>query len=76
MATFDIQLPDFCNSKTITLRAYVDEAPVGIHDIVMGTRVCQQLGLNFDFKRYIVHWDDFTMPMNPRGTLNTELLNY
>jgi hypothetical protein len=49
MATFKVQLPDFCNSKTITLRAYVDDDPVGVHDIILGTRVFQQLGLIFDF---------------------------
>jgi hypothetical protein len=53
MATFKVQRPNFCNSKTIELRAYVDDAPVGIHDIILGTRVCQQLELIFDFKQLL-----------------------
>ena len=75
IATFDIQLPDFCSSKTGTLRAYVEKAPIGIHDIVMGTRVCQQLGLIFDFKRQVVHWDNLSMTMKLRGTYHKETLN-
>jgi transposase InsO family protein len=75
MATFTVQLPDFCNSKTISLRAYVENSPVGVHDIVMGTRVCQQLGLIFDFKRQVVHWDELSMTMKQRGTITKETLN-
>jgi hypothetical protein len=75
MATFKVQLPDFCNSKTITLRAYVDDAPVGVHDIILGTRVCQQLGLIFDFKQRLVHCDELSMVMKERGTINKATLN-
>jgi hypothetical protein len=75
MATFKVQLPDFCNSKTITLRAYIDDAPVGVHDIILGTCVCQQLGLIFDFKHRLVHWDELSMVMKERGTIIKAMLN-
>ncbi len=75
LAKFDIKLPDFCYSKTISIRAYVDENPVGRHDIIFGTRVCQQLGLIFDFKRKLVTWDNLTIPMKQRGSIDKETLN-
>jgi hypothetical protein len=75
MATLKVQLPDFCNSKTITLHAYVDDAPVGVHDIILGTHVCQQLGLIFDFKHRLVHWDELSMVMKEHGTINKAMLN-
>ena len=33
---FQIQLPDFCSTKTVTAEALVDEEAVGVHDIVLG----------------------------------------
>ncbi len=75
LAKFDVKLPDFCNTKTISIRAYVDENPVGRHDIIFGTRVCQQLGLVFDFKHKLVTWDDISIPMKQRGSIDRESLN-
>jgi hypothetical protein len=67
MATFNVQLPDFFNSETVALRAYVNDAPVGVHDIILGTHVCQQ--------QRLVHWDDLSMVVKDRGTINKTMLN-
>jgi hypothetical protein len=75
MAMFKVQLPDFCNSKTVALHAYVDDAPVGVHEFILGTCVCQQLGLIFDFKQCFIHWDDLSMVMKERGTINKAMMN-
>jgi hypothetical protein len=75
MATFKFQLPDFRNCKTNTLCAYVHDVPVSVHDIILGARVCQQQGLHFDFKQHLVHWDELSMVMKERRTINKATLN-
>jgi hypothetical protein len=54
IAFFDIKLPDFYNSRTISIRAYVEEDAVGRHDIILGIRFTQQLELLFDYKQRAV----------------------
>ena len=74
IALFDIKLPDFYNSRTVSIRAYVEEEAVGRHDIILGIRFIQQLGLIFDFKRHAVVWDEITIPMRQMGSIKPEEL--
>ena len=74
VATFDIKLPDFCNSCSISIRAYIEEDAVGRHDIVLGLHFIQQLGLIFDFKRCAVTWDEISIPMRQKGSITLEEL--
>ena len=62
VSLFDIKLPDFCNSCSISIRAYIEEDTVGHHDIVLGLHFIQQLGLIFDFKCCAVSWDKVSIP--------------
>jgi hypothetical protein len=69
IALLDIKLPDFYNSRTATIQAYVEDEVMGHHDIIFGVRFIQQLGLIFDFKRNTVSWDEITIPMRPYSLL-------
>jgi hypothetical protein len=46
IAFFDIKLPDFYNSRTISIRAYVEEETVGHHDIILGMQFFNSLVLS------------------------------
>jgi hypothetical protein len=74
VAFFNIQLPDFCHSRSISIKAYVEEESIGRHDIVLGTRFILQLGLVFDFKRCAVYWDELSIPMRNKGSITPEEL--
>ena len=74
IATFDIKLPDFCGSRCVTIRAYVEDKSIGRHDIVLGVRFIKQLGLIFDFKRSTVMWDNITTPMRQHGSITPDEL--
>ena len=76
VALFDINLPDFCNSRSISIRAYIEEEAVGRHDIVLGLHFIQQLGLIFDFKRCAVTWDEVSIPMRQKGSITLEELTH
>jgi predicted aspartyl protease len=71
IASFKIKLPDFCNHKTIMVQAYVENKVVGHHDIILGIRFIQQLGLVFDFKRNTVSWDELTNPLRQLGSFTS-----
>jgi hypothetical protein len=72
----NIKLPDFYNSRTVTVKAYMEEESIGRHDIILGVRFIQQLGLTFDFKRNTVIWDEITIPMRQMGSIKAnELTN-
>ena len=64
-ATFNIKLPDFCRSRSITVTANIDDNAVGRHDIIFGVRFLTELGLVFDFKRHQITWDELVVPMKP-----------
>jgi hypothetical protein len=42
LATFHIKLPDFGSCHSITIQAYVEDASIGCHDIVLGLCFIQQ----------------------------------
>jgi hypothetical protein len=74
VALLNIKLPDFYNSRTVTVEAYVEEETIGRHDIILGVRFIQQLGLIFDFKRNTVIWDEITIPMRQMGSIEANEL--
>jgi predicted aspartyl protease len=74
IAHFTIKLPDFFNSKTIDIEAFVEDSVVGRHDFVLGVKFIQQLGLIFDFQKHIVSWDEISIPMRQTGTIKPEEL--
>ena len=74
IALFDIKLPDFYNSRTVSIQAYVKEDVVGRHDIILGVRFIKELGLIFDFKRNTVIWDEITLPMRHMGSITPKEL--
>jgi ribosomal protein L11 len=76
IATFEIKLPDFCTSRSVTIQAYVEDASIGRHDIVLGLCFVKDLGLIFDFKHYIVSWDDISAPMKKLGEILPEELSF
>ena len=52
MVQFDMQLPKFCQSRIVRIDAYVDEDAVGDHDMILGRRFCNKLGLIIDCKNH------------------------
>jgi hypothetical protein len=74
IAIFSVKLPDFYKSRSISIQAYVEEKTVGRHDIILGIRFIQQLGLTFDFKRHTVSWDEKVIPMRQTGSSMPEEL--
>jgi hypothetical protein len=71
IASFKIKLPDFCNHKPIMVQDYVENKVVGFHDIILGVRFIQQLGLAFDFKHNTVSWDKLTIPLRWLGSFTS-----
>ena len=63
MVEFEGQLTDFCESRTVKIRAYVDENAVGDHDLILGSRFCNELGMILDYKNKKIIWDDLAIPM-------------
>ena len=49
MAEFQCRLPDFCGSRIVTIKAYIDEDAVGYHDLVLGQKFCADLGFIHDY---------------------------
>jgi predicted aspartyl protease len=74
IAHFAIKLPNFYNSRTVDIQAYVEDEAVGQHDIVLGIKFIQQLGLIFDFHCRIVSWDEISIPMRQKGSIPPEEL--
>eukprot|EP00957_Ditylum_brightwellii_P167631 12760920-Ditylum_brightwellii.AAC.1 len=58
-----MKLPEFCRSKTVQETAHVEDDAQGHHEIILGTKYCGLLGLNFNFKERIVTWDDVSLKM-------------
>jgi hypothetical protein len=52
----------------------VEEETVGRHDIILGIKFIQQLGLIFDFKRNTVFWDEKVILMRQMGSILPEEL--
>ena len=74
-AIFTIKLPSFTSAKEIKIRAFVEDGAQGRHDIILGCTVCKQLGLKFDFQLDTVTWDDKTISMLKKGSLNPQSIN-
>ena len=68
MAEFTCQLPDFCESRVVTVKAYIDEDAVGQHDIIFGRRLCSELGLILDYKAKTVIWNELSIPMRNKSS--------
>eukprot|EP00957_Ditylum_brightwellii_P091111 6936442-Ditylum_brightwellii.AAC.1 len=67
--------PEFCCSKTVQVTAHVEDNTQGHHDIILRTKYCGLLGLNFDFKERVVTWDDVSLKMKQHGELQSPMLN-
>ena len=76
VAIFDIKLIDFCKSKTVTVRANIDEDAIGRHDIILGTTFCSQLGLILNYKAKTIIWDDLSVPMQPLNSININTVTH
>ena len=48
---FKISLPEFCESRTVTIKAYIDKQTVGNYDIVFGRRFCSKPGLIIEIQK-------------------------
>jgi len=48
-ATFELKLPDFCTSGSISVTANIDDDAIGRHDIIFGARFLTELGFIFDY---------------------------
>ena len=72
---FDCKLTDFCSSRKITVKAYIDDDAVGKHDIIFGRRFCAELGIIINYKTKTMIWDDLSVPMTKKKkndlTVNT-----
>jgi len=64
-ATFEIKLPDFCKSRSISVTVNIDDDAIGCHDIIFSARFLTEFGLIFDYKRQQITWDDLLVPMKP-----------
>ena len=76
IASFKIKLPDFCGSRSVIIKAYVEDTSIGRHDIVLGIRYIQEMSLIFDFKRREVTWEDISVPMRKIGDIKPDELAY
>jgi hypothetical protein len=68
------KLPNFYNSSTVEIQAYVKDEVVGQHEIVLEIKFIQQLGLIFDYHCRIVSWDEISIPMGQKGSIPPEEL--
>ena len=50
MAIFECKLIDFCSSRKVQIKAYIDEDIVGSHDIVFGKRFCAKIRNHYELK--------------------------
>eukprot|EP00957_Ditylum_brightwellii_P148987 11343397-Ditylum_brightwellii.AAC.1 len=62
-------------SKTVEIKAYVENNAKGCHNLVLGIKYCSMLGLNFDFEAKLVTWDDVLLPMKKHGNIKPSNLN-
>ena len=65
VAQFELKLPDFCSSKTVKVKAYIDEDAIGRHDIIFGQDLIAEQGFVLDYKSKVIIWDDLVCPMRP-----------
>eukprot|EP00957_Ditylum_brightwellii_P193636 14745388-Ditylum_brightwellii.AAC.1 len=66
IAIFLVKIPEFCQSKTVTIKAYVEDNANGRHNLILGIKYCSLLGLKFDFTKKLVTWDDISLQMKRR----------
>lgn len=64
-ATFELRLPDFASSKSVTVTALVEDSAtvVGRHGIIFGSTFLHDLGITFDYARGTIIWDDVATSM-------------
>ena len=72
IVTFKIKLPDFCESRSVNIKAYVEDTSIERHDIVLGVRFIQEMSLIFDFKRREVTWEDISVSMRKIGDIKPD----
>ncbi len=68
------RLPELHRQRIIEYTVNVDdskESPNGYYDLLLGTDMCQELGIIIDYKESVVKWDDATTPLVDRDTFRT-----
>ena len=74
-ATFLVRLPEFASSKAILVTALVEERNTGRHNIIFGTPFLNELGLQFDYNRGTIVWDDVSTSMKTIAPEEINILN-
>ena len=73
------RLPELHRERIIEYSVNVDkseEAPSSYYDLLLGTDMCQELGIIIDYKDSVVHWDNATVPLVDRDTFRTDIPLY
>ena len=67
------RLPEFSNSKTIDWKFHIDETTKpdqAQYDMIIGTDLMEELGIDLSFNRKVIEWADVCIPMKERGTVS------
>ena len=69
------RLPELHRERIIEYYVNVDnskEAPNSYYDLLLGTDMCQELGIIIDYKESVVRWDNATTPLVDRDAFRTD----
>ena len=73
-------LPEFSSSRSIKWKVHVDNnTPTNQarYDMIMGTDLMEELGVDISFKHMTISWDGVDIPMKNRGSISdSETLHY
>ena len=70
----DFCLPEFSNSRSINWKFHIDETTkpdTALYDMIIGTDLMEELGIDISFKNKDITWDNVTIPMRNRGTISS-----
>ena len=76
-ALLEFKLPKFSTNKTVEWVCHVDETTAvtkAQYDMIIGTDLMSSLGIDIQFGSKIICWEDVSIPMKTRGTVNNDAI--
>ena len=71
ITTTNLILPELYHERVITYQFHVIDSLAG-YDMIIGTDLMTEIGLNIDMKRQEIRWDDAAVPFKSRdATIET-----
>ena len=72
-AQIEFKLPEFATNRSIKWAMHVDDRTdptKAQYDMIIGSDLLTELGIDLSFSKKQVTWDDITIPMKERGTVS------